>query len=104
MTRQRQRKCLGCGMLFRPDPRNVRHQRYCCQAACRQASKAASQRRGFPNLRTRTTFAARRTSCECSAGVASIRGTGGIQAHQRPVRYKMTAARKPLKEKRNLHS
>jgi hypothetical protein len=45
MTRQRQRKCLGCGMLFRPDPRNVRHQRYCCQAACRQASKAASQRR-----------------------------------------------------------
>jgi hypothetical protein len=45
MTRQRQRKCLGCGTLFRPDPRNVRHQRYCCQAACRQASKAASQRR-----------------------------------------------------------
>lgn len=45
MKRQRQRKCLGCGALFRPDPRNVRHQRYCCQAACRQASKAASQRR-----------------------------------------------------------
>jgi hypothetical protein len=34
-------------MLFRPDPRNVRHQRYCSRPACRQASKAASQRRWF---------------------------------------------------------
>jgi hypothetical protein len=32
-------------MLFRPDPRNVRHQRYCSRPACRQASKAASQHR-----------------------------------------------------------
>lgn len=45
MKRQRQRKCLGCGALFRADPRNVKHQRYCSAPACRQASKAASQRR-----------------------------------------------------------
>jgi hypothetical protein len=45
MKRQRKRKCLGCGALFRPDPRNVGRQRYCSRAACRQASKAASQRR-----------------------------------------------------------
>ncbi|WP_240975187.1 hypothetical protein [Paraburkholderia aromaticivorans] len=44
MKRQRQRQCSGCGALFRPDPRNVRHQRYCSALACRQASKAASQR------------------------------------------------------------
>ena len=44
MKRQRQRKCWGCGALFRPDPRNVRHQRYCSAPACRQASEAASQR------------------------------------------------------------
>ncbi|CAN7734252.1 hypothetical protein [Paraburkholderia hospita] len=44
MKRQRQRKCLGCGALFRADPRNVKHQRYCSAPACRQASKAASQR------------------------------------------------------------
>lgn len=45
MTRRRQRKCRNCGELFRPDPRNLRHQRYCSKPACRQASKAASQRR-----------------------------------------------------------
>ncbi|MDX1506396.1 MAG: hypothetical protein R3221_11810, partial [Spongiibacter sp.] len=31
--------------LFTPDPRNRYHQRYCGEAACRRASKAASQRR-----------------------------------------------------------
>jgi hypothetical protein len=45
MKRGRRRKCLCCGDLFRPDPRNHRHQRYCSQPACRKASKAASQRR-----------------------------------------------------------
>ena len=45
MTRARRRKCLCCGELFRADPRNLRHQRHCGDAACRKASKAASQRR-----------------------------------------------------------
>ena len=29
MTERRRRKCLNCQRLFRPDPRNVRRQRYC---------------------------------------------------------------------------
>ena len=37
------RKCRCCLKLFRPDPRNRRHQRYCSAAACRAASKAVSQ-------------------------------------------------------------
>jgi hypothetical protein len=45
MKRGRRRKCLCCGGLFRPDPRNRWHQRYCSQPACRKASKTASQRR-----------------------------------------------------------
>ena len=45
MMRRRRRKCRHCGQLFRPDPRNLRHQRYCSARACRRASKAASQRR-----------------------------------------------------------
>jgi len=45
MKRQRSRKCLCCGEMFRADPRNLRHQKYCLKAACRKASKAASQRR-----------------------------------------------------------
>jgi hypothetical protein len=39
------RKCKHCRTFFNPDPRSVRRQRYCAQPACRQASKAASQRR-----------------------------------------------------------
>jgi hypothetical protein len=34
-----------CLKLFRPDPRNRHHQRYCSAPACRAASKAASQAR-----------------------------------------------------------
>lgn len=45
MKKKRRRKCLHCRKLFRPDPRNRRHQRYCSERACRRASKAASQRR-----------------------------------------------------------
>ena len=45
MKRRRKRKCLHCQALFHPDPRNVRHQKYCSETQCRKASKAASQRR-----------------------------------------------------------
>ena len=41
--RERRRKCMSCDVLFRPDPRNCRHQRYCSDPACRQVSKRASQ-------------------------------------------------------------
>ena len=39
------RKCKHCKVFFDPDPRNVGRQHYCSQPLCRQASKAASQRR-----------------------------------------------------------
>lgn len=39
------RKCVCCKKLFVPDARNQRHQRYCGKAGCRQARKAASDRR-----------------------------------------------------------
>ena len=45
MARRIRRKCKHCLKLFRPDPRNHHHQRYCSAAACRRASKAASQAR-----------------------------------------------------------
>jgi hypothetical protein len=37
------RKCLCCKEFYRPDHRNLRHQRYCSKPACRQESKAQSQ-------------------------------------------------------------
>ena len=39
------RKCKHCQTFFAPDPRSARRQRHCSKPACRQASKAASQRR-----------------------------------------------------------
>jgi hypothetical protein len=45
MPRGRRRKCKCCRRLFRPDPCNRRHQRYCSAPRCRRASKAASQAR-----------------------------------------------------------
>jgi hypothetical protein len=44
MRRTRRRKCLCCGELFRPEPRNHGRQKYCAKGACRLASKVASQR------------------------------------------------------------
>ena len=43
MTRLELPKCLCCRELFRVDPRNARHQKYCCEPSCRKASKAASR-------------------------------------------------------------
>ena len=45
MIKRRRRKCRNCGALFRPDPRNLRHQHFCSKSPCRLASKAESQRR-----------------------------------------------------------
>ena len=56
MMKRRRRKCLNCGQLFRPDPRNVRHQWYCSALACRKASKAASQARWLAKAQNENYF------------------------------------------------
>ena len=43
MAKAGQRKCMSCGEFFLPDHRSGERQRFCCAAACRRASKAASQ-------------------------------------------------------------
>jgi len=50
------RKCRCCRKFFRPDYRNEHHQHYCPAAACRQASKAASQRRWAHKFSNRSHF------------------------------------------------
>lgn len=54
--RRRRRKCLHCGILFWPDPRNVNKQEYCSESDCRKASKFASQRRWCGKKRNRNYF------------------------------------------------
>ena len=43
MAKSGQRKCLCCADFFDCDHRNRKRQRYCANAECRRASKAASQ-------------------------------------------------------------
>jgi hypothetical protein len=43
------RKCQHCKEFYLPDRRNLHHQRYCSEAACRRQSKAESQRRWVQN-------------------------------------------------------
>ena len=50
------RKCLCCHKLFRTDPRNRHHQRYCAVPRCRAASKAASQARWLAAAENRDYF------------------------------------------------
>jgi len=45
MRKSRKPKCAHCKQLFRPDPRNVKRQKYCSRPECRKASKAASQKK-----------------------------------------------------------
>jgi hypothetical protein len=40
MARGHRRKCKCCRKSFRPDPRNLRHQRYCSEPSCRAARKS----------------------------------------------------------------
>jgi hypothetical protein len=44
MARPEQHNCLFCGAMFRAEPRNAGHQKYCSEPNCRKASKAASRR------------------------------------------------------------
>jgi hypothetical protein len=50
------RKCQYCKTFFAPDPRSAGRQRYCSKPACRQASKAASQRRWYHKPHNRDYF------------------------------------------------
>lgn len=82
MKHPRPRKCLCCGALFRADPRSLRHQKYCSKAACRKASKAASERRWLTQPENRDYF----RGPEHGARVQTWR--------QAPPRYRHRAARK----------
>ena len=56
MGRPRRRKCRHCRELFIPDHRNRNKQRYCASPECRQASKAAGQRKWLQKLENKNYF------------------------------------------------
>ena len=51
-----QRKCHHCSEFYLPDRRNLQHQRYCSEPACRKQSKAESQRRWLQKPDNQTYF------------------------------------------------
>ena len=84
MTTRRRRKCRHCGQLFRPDPRNLRHQRYCSAKECRRASKAASQRRWLAKAENRDYFRGPEQLARVRAWRAAHPGYGRKKSPRRP--------------------
>ena len=84
MTTRRRRKCRHCGQLFRPDPRNLRHQRYCSAKECRRASKAASQRRWLAKAENRDYFRGPEQMARVRAWRAAHPGYGRKKSPRRP--------------------
>jgi len=83
-----QRKCRSCAQFFVPDRRNRTRQRYCASAACRRASKIASQAAWVGKPENQDYFrdpchAARVRAWRAVQPVANVRVHA--QTHQRPV-------------------
>ena len=89
------RKCKCCLKLFRPDPRNRRHQHYCSALACRAASKAASQARWLAKPENQSYFRGPVTLPGSRRGGRAIRGIGA-RVDVSILRYKMSQWRNPL--------
>jgi hypothetical protein len=56
IKKRKKRNCLHCNELFRPDPRNTYHQTYCSKPQCRNASKAAAQRKWLSSSKGKEYF------------------------------------------------
>jgi len=72
--------------LFRPDPQNVRHQRYCSKPTCHKAGNVA----GWASRRPGMILKARQMSGGYRRGGRPIYATGAERELQRPLRYKNT--------------
>ena len=89
------RKCKCCLQLFRPDPRNRRHQRYCSATTCRAASKTASQARWRAAPENQDYFRGPVNVARSRRGGRAIPGIGaGLDVSA--LRYKISQWRNPL--------
>ena len=92
MTTRTRRKCRHCGQLFRPDPRNLRHQRYCSAKQCRRASKAASQRRWLAKAENRDYFRGPEQMARVRTWRAAHPGYGRKKSPRRPALQEHSSA------------
>ena len=54
--RTRQRRCKNCQDLYKPDPRQLKKQKFCSKAACKAASKKHSQQKWLNKPENRDHF------------------------------------------------
>jgi len=100
MARPEQHNCLFCGEMFRADPRNAGHQKYCSEPNCRKVSKAASRRAWQSKPENQDYF---RGPENVARVQAPILGTGDDRAGKegpdriRRLRYKISVRRRGLK-------
>ena len=92
MTTRTRRKCRHCGQLFRPAPRNLRHQRYCSAKECRRASKAASQRRWLAKAENRGYFRGPEQMARVRAWRAAHPGYARKKSSRRPALQEHSSA------------
>ena len=85
----------GCLKLFRPDPRNRRHQCYCSSPACKRPARPPAKPAGSPSLRTKATSTAPCMSPGSGLGGRAIPGIGA-RVEVSAVRYKMSQRRNLL--------
>ena len=95
MGRGDRRKCKCCLKLFRPDPRNRRHQCYCSASGCRAASKAASQARWLANPENQSYFRGSVNVARVQAWRSRHPGIGA-KVDVPTLRYKISQRRNPL--------
>ena len=92
MTTRRRRKCRHCGQLFRPDPRNLRHQRYCSARRCQCASETASQRRWLAKAANRDYFRGPEQMARVRTWRAAHPGYGRKKPPRRPALQEHSSA------------
>ena len=92
-----QRKCQHCKEFYLPDRRNLHHQRYCSEAACRKQSKSESQRRWAQKPDNQNYFSGPQNSQRVKSGENAIPGTGAQRALHPKNRYKISAGLKSLR-------
>ena len=95
MAHGNRRKCKCCLKIFRPDPRNRRHQSYCSAPTCKAASKAASQARWLAKPENQDYFRGPVNTARVKAWRAAIPATGAIGGTP-ALRYKRSRPSNPL--------
>ena len=95
MKKNKRRRCLGCRILFRADPRTRTQQKYCSHPDCRIASKKASQQRWLDKPENQGYFSGPQHVARVRIWRASHPESRKRRLRQRPVQQETRSAQAP---------